>query len=227
MFDLPEHLSSLNALSASPTNPIMDAAQEDAVWDYLNTDELFRNFGVQPSELAAKQEAEKKPASRHAPADLKSFVEQFANQPSTSYNLDYALNLPYTNPTTPAISTSDILPKNALASTSSELADDDDRPNGAKRLKQAGAGPTEIEEDKRRRNTEASARFRAKKKEREQNLERRAKELEAQVAQLQADKSSLENENKLLKAIVLAGNGGQPAQPDAIAQLVGGKRKRD
>lgn len=78
---------------------------------------------------------------------------------------------------------------------------------------------------KRRRNTEASARFRAKKKEREQNLERRAKELENQVAQLSAEKASLENENKLLKAIVLGGNGGQSSGVD-LASLVG-KRKRD
>ena len=97
---------------------------------------------------------------------------------------------------------------------------------------------------KRRRNTEASARFRAKKKEREQKLEHRAsmltvfswcecvlilfaEELEAQVAQLSADKASLENENRLLKAIVLGGSGGQGgASGEALAQLVG-KRKRE
>jgi len=44
------------------------------------------------------------------------------------------------------------------------------------------------------------------------------------VAQLTADKASLENENRLLKAIVLGGSGGQSTE--AMAQLVG-KRKRD
>jgi len=106
------------------------------------------------------------------------------------------------------------------------VADSEGRVSGAKKLKQIGAGQAEIEEDKRRRNTEASARFRAKKKEREQAVERRAKDLEAQVAQLTADKASLENENRLLKAIVLNGTGGQAeALQDALVAF--GKRKRE
>ena len=98
---------------------------------------------------------------------------------------------------------------------------------------------------KRRRNTEASARFRAKKKEREHALDIRAstwpwlsililppdvhsEELEAQVAQLSADKASLQNENKLLKTIVLGGglSRGQESLKDTI-QAIGAKRKRD
>ncbi|WWC86784.1 uncharacterized protein L201_001663 [Kwoniella dendrophila CBS 6074] len=109
---------------------------------------------------------------------------------------------------TPAINTSDVLPGSSSIFGSGEDSPDD-RITGAKRLKQLGAGQVEIEEDKRRRNTEASARFRAKKKEREQALERRAKDLEAQLAALQAENSSLENENRLLKAIVLNGPSGQ------------------
>ena len=55
-----------------------------------------------------------------------------------------------------------------------------------------------------------------------------AEELEGQVARLTADKASLENENKLLKAIVL-GSGttqGQETLQAAIA-AVGAKRKRE
>jgi hypothetical protein len=107
---------------------------------------------------------------------------------------------------------------------------------------------------KRRRNTEASARFRAKKKEREQAVEKRAskfvsfififlssfllfsrsentadnipEELEAQVSKLQSEKASLENENRLLKAIVLNGTGGQAdALQGALSAF--GKRKRE
>jgi hypothetical protein len=53
-------------------------------------------------------------------------------------------------------------------------------------------------------------------------------ELESQVAQLTAEKASLENENRLLKAIVLGGNGSQPGSSsgDALAQLLS-KRKRE
>lgn len=53
--------------------------------------------------------------------------------------------------------------------------------------------------------------------------------LEVQVAQLTAEKASLENENKLLKAIVLGGqgvSGGAEAVSSALAQL-GDKRLRD
>ncbi|WWC68066.1 uncharacterized protein I206_101985 [Kwoniella pini CBS 10737] len=142
---------------------------------------------------------------------------------------------------TPAgINTSDVLPGSASIFGDSLVESPEDRISGAKRLKQLGAPQVEIEEDKRRRNTEASARFRAKKKEREQALERRAKDLEAQLAALQSENTSLENENRLLKAIVLNGpsgqslpasitsssNGNPPSLQAALASLTQ-KRKRE
>jgi hypothetical protein len=51
-------------------------------------------------------------------------------------------------------------------------------------------------------------------------------ELEAQVSKLQSEKASLENENRLLKAIVLNGTGGQAdALQGALSAF--GKRKRE
>lgn len=234
MYELPEHLSSLNALAPSPSSmPVLDTSAEDAVWHYLNTDELFRNFGVQPSEVSSKETVPKESPKTTPPADLKSFIEQFASEnavsgPSTSFDFS-TLNMASLSsaPTPIGVSTADIMPQQTV-STPWESSPDDDRPSGAKKLKSIGAGVAEIEEDKRRRNTEASARFRAKKKEREQNLEKRAKELEGQVAQLTAEKASLENENRLLKAIVLGGNGQSAgaSSTEALTQLMG-KRKRD
>jgi hypothetical protein len=164
-------------------------------------------------------------------ATLESFIAAFANEPTGNYRLPVPLPLPYNSaasssaPTpAPVIDTATVLPR-----YDASVSPEEDRITGAKRLKQLGAGPVEIEEDKRRRNTEASARFRAKKKEREQALEQRAKELEAQVSQLVAEKSSLENENKLLKAIVLGGQASGSADETmagALAQL-GAKRKRE
>jgi len=58
------------------------------------------------------------------------------------------------------------------------------------------------EEDKRRRNTAASARFRVKKKQREQALEKQAKELSDKVALLEGKVSQLEMENKWLKGLI-------------------------
>jgi hypothetical protein len=58
------------------------------------------------------------------------------------------------------------------------------------------------EEDKRRRNTAASARFRVKKKQREQALERNVKEINDKNAKLEAKVNQLEMENKWLKDLI-------------------------
>jgi len=61
------------------------------------------------------------------------------------------------------------------------------------------------EEDKRRRNTEASARFRLKKKEREQAVERKKQELEDRCARLERENHGLRKENTWLKALLVNG----------------------
>lgn len=58
------------------------------------------------------------------------------------------------------------------------------------------------EEDKRRRNTAASARFRVKKKQREQALEKDNKEMKDRVQQLESKVQQLEMENKWLKGLI-------------------------
>ncbi|ANB12995.1 Transcription factor atf1 [Sugiyamaella lignohabitans] len=62
------------------------------------------------------------------------------------------------------------------------------------------------EEDKRRRNTAASARFRIKKKIREQEMERNARELMEKVQQLETKVMQLEMENRWLKNLVVEKN---------------------
>ena len=62
------------------------------------------------------------------------------------------------------------------------------------------------EEDKRRRNTAASARFRVKKKQREQALERSAKEMNDKVSALEGRINKLETENKWLKNLITEKN---------------------
>ncbi|KAK9455847.1 hypothetical protein V1511DRAFT_487773 [Dipodascopsis uninucleata] len=62
------------------------------------------------------------------------------------------------------------------------------------------------EEDKRRRNTAASARFRIKKKQREQQMEKATKDLQEKVQQLEAKIIQLEMENKWLKNLVVEKN---------------------
>ncbi|KAK3344384.1 hypothetical protein B0T25DRAFT_325346 [Lasiosphaeria hispida] len=65
------------------------------------------------------------------------------------------------------------------------------------------------EEDKRKRNTAASARFRIKKKQREQALEKSAKEMTDKVTALESRISALETENKWLKSLVTEKHGGK------------------
>lgn len=60
------------------------------------------------------------------------------------------------------------------------------------------------EEDKRRRNTAASARFRVKKKQREQELEKKTKEMQDKVNSLETKVMQLEMENKWLKGLITA-----------------------
>jgi hypothetical protein len=61
-------------------------------------------------------------------------------------------------------------------------------------------------EDKRQRNTAASARFRVKKKQREQALEKSAKEMSDKVAALEGRINQLETENKWLKNLIMEKN---------------------
>lgn len=63
------------------------------------------------------------------------------------------------------------------------------------------------EEDKRRRNTAASARFRVKKKQREQALEKNNKEMNDKVTSLEGRIQQLETENKWLKNLIMEKNG--------------------
>lgn len=70
------------------------------------------------------------------------------------------------------------------------------------------------EEDKRRRNTAASARFRVKKKQREQALEQNAKEMQDRATRLEQKVQQLETENAWLKSLITEKNGGKHSTTD-------------
>ena len=190
-FDLPEHLQGLNTLAPSP--PVArDDDQE--FWAYLHADDLFKNFGTneayQPKPEAATVPPPTPVDKRDAAPSLSDFIAKFVSDPNAGMPAEPTAGLPYPfnvnyspavasssapTPRTPlsaglaGINTADIIPR------PEPIEEDDDeseeRITGAKRLKQLGADTATIQEDKRRRNTEASARFRAKKKEREQAVE--------------------------------------------------------
>ncbi|KUI67369.1 Regulatory protein cys-3 [Cytospora mali] len=81
------------------------------------------------------------------------------------------------------------------------------------------------EEDKRRRNTAASARFRVKKKQREQALEKSAKEMSDKVSALEQKITQLETENQWLKKLVLEKNEGSNASKEDITKIMNGNGK--
>lgn len=78
---------------------------------------------------------------------------------------------------------------------------------GARVMSFEEASRLAAEEDKRKRNTAASARFRIKKKQREQALEKSAKEMSEKVTQLEGRIQALETENKWLKGLVTEKHG--------------------
>lgn len=80
--------------------------------------------------------------------------------------------------------------------------------------------PANAAEDKRRRNTAASARFRMKKKEREAALEKKSKDLEGRVNELERECEGLRRENGWLKGLVVGVTGAQPVN-------TGKKRSRE
>lgn len=75
------------------------------------------------------------------------------------------------------------------------------------------------EEDKRRRNTAASARFRVKKKQREQALEKSAKDMADKVNQMEVKIQQLETENAWLKGLITEKNGGKSSTSELRALI--------
>lgn len=75
------------------------------------------------------------------------------------------------------------------------------------------------EEDKRRRNTAASARFRVKKKQREQALEKSAKEMSEKVQALEGRINQLETENKWLKNLITERGERKQVEGEDVAAL--------
>ncbi|KAK6518850.1 hypothetical protein TWF281_003541 [Arthrobotrys megalospora] len=104
----------------------------------------------------------------------------------------------YASPISPATS---IINPNPLKRKSSTLGLD----SSPRSLEEASR--VAAEEDKRRRNTAASARFRVKKKQREQALELHAKDLETKLQELHGKVTTLENENKWLKDLLMEKHG--------------------
>lgn len=76
------------------------------------------------------------------------------------------------------------------------------------------------EEDKRRRNTAASARFRVKKKQREQALEKTAKEMTDRAEKLERRIGVLEMENRWLRSLVVEKVAKEDDVPEPLRRII-------
>merc|ERR1712225_47852 len=116
----------------------------------------------------------------------------------TSPDQHYSTNLQLSNAGSP--------PQSANPSSGTKRKADSISHAGSPSANVEDAARNAAEEDKRRRNTAASARFRVKKKQREQALERSAKDMSDKVAALEGRINQLETENKWLKNLITERN---------------------
>ena len=148
--DLPDYLKTLNTISTTPPSGTYDTENEDAIWNYLNTDDLFNSFGTQASMFQPKEEEEEVKPSKVAPADLKSFIEQFADKFALPlplpFNAAASSSSTEMTPTSAGVNTRDIMP--SISSTSlAESPSEDGRSLGAKKARQSGVVTIEVEDE--------------------------------------------------------------------------------
>ncbi|KAK4047782.1 hypothetical protein OIO90_006081 [Microbotryomycetes sp. JL221] len=109
-----------------------------------------------------------------------------------------AVTTPSTSASTPAESTGSGSVKKPAAPRKRKTPADGSKTADA----EEEANRVAVEEDKRKRNTAASARFRMKKKMREAELQQSAKELQDRVAQLEGEVEGLRTENSWLRSLI-------------------------
>ncbi|KAF8418555.1 hypothetical protein EV426DRAFT_315492 [Tirmania nivea] len=150
-----------------------------------------------------------------APATLPPFAHE------TTFSLPPSIPTPapaaQTQPSTPATATFPMNPTSTGAKRKNSIME------SASPESLEDASRLAAEEDKRRRNTAASARFRIKKKQREQALEKSAKDMADKVSQLEMKINQLEMENKWLKNLITEKNSGKKDGGLDISELFNAK----
>jgi len=189
---------------------------------------LLTSFGVNPLGVQLQQQLQLQPpavAGSTLPPNMQSLAQLLS------------LPLPTSSQAQPSVSASPALdvqtqlnkqsPAPKRARVTKSPADASPLPDDT--LDEHNSSPTNPAEDKRRRNTAASARFRLKKKEREAALEKKAKELEVKVSELEKECEGLRRENGWLKGLVVGVTGGVtgPPQLSSLDIRTGIKRPRE
>ncbi|TLS25024.1 hypothetical protein PpBr36_07473 [Pyricularia pennisetigena] len=175
-------------MSAAASTTTMD---DFSSMDFMSGDLNFSDFG-----------------GPYASSTMHSYPEPLSSLQSIQQNPQqtYAMAPPAQRPLPPqpnAYAAQQQQPRLAASSTKARPPTEQTRPTS-----QDEASRLAAEEDKRRRNTAASARFRVKKKQREQALEKSAKEMNDKVNALEGRINQLETENKWLKNLIMEKNDG-------------------
>lgn len=193
---------------------------------------LLSSFGVNPLGIQLQQQLQQQlqlqpptPAGPAIPANMPALAQLLSLPLPTSPQTQSPIPAsPASDVQTPLNKQSPPAPKRARVTKSS--TDTGASPDNV--TNEYNSTPLSPAEDKRRRNTAASARFRLKKKEREAALEKRAKELEVKVSELEKECEGLRRENGWLKGLVVGVTGvAAPPQLSSLDIRAGAKRQRE
>jgi len=204
-------------LNTIPSEPILDTTYNPAEDLSLWTDTTFFDFdlGEPARNVSPPIEERKQPA---IDPNLDAFLEDFPRfdqqfEYNPAFNFADAPAVPDASAQNPVTAATPMSPPVDAPTPSST--------RGTKR-KSIASGDSSIgledgsrmaaEEDKRRRNTAASARFRIKKKQKEQQLEKTARDMTDRCQQLEQRIQTLEMENKWLKNLIVEKNGGKSGE---------------
>jgi len=197
-----------------PAQPAQSHSESRPLGEF-DLSSILAGFGVDPFMVPPMQSA-----SSPAP----SLAQILSLYPHATYPPPPAPASTSTEPSTqPAAAKRPRVRRPSVAASANDHTDDIGSPEAVPVI----STPLNPAEDKRRRNTAASARFRLKKKEREAALEKKSKELEIRVSELERECEGLRRENGWLKGLVVGVTGVGATQQPAAPVTTGVKRPRE
>jgi len=208
-----QYLAGLNTIDNAPND---DSLAQDDLSLFANTEWFDFDMGDNASSMPAPAEFDANHTDRKQSLQDPSTNFDFLNGDFSFPDLTYptlatgANAFPPTGANTFPIQTSQITSPTSAASPATPKTGEKRKSNALADLAPSGTmdenARVAAEEDKRRRNTAASARFRIKKKQREQALEKNAKEMTEKAQRLETKVHQLEMENKWLKSLITEKN---------------------
>jgi hypothetical protein len=210
-----DYLANLN----NPTAPIELGNDLDDTALFTNTDFFNFDFGDPSSAVSVDSSNDNNSSSRGLQSWNRSSPSDFLSHDNFQFNPSNLLSGPNgsTGPTANSFPDLISLPQTQPTSSSSAKRKSHNLEDPQLTLEERTRFAAE--EDKRRRNTAASARFRVKKKQREQALEKSAKEASDKVLRLESRVKELEMENRWLKSLITEQDGGDSDLSEAFAKF--------